>query len=137
MPYRTLWAAALLLVTAMPSRAADIDSLLTRVLEDMPENPEVQMLTVSYAPGEASEPHRHNSHVFVYVLEGRVRMQVEGGRPVTLSPGDTFHERPEDVHVLSENASDTGPATFLVFFVKEAGAPPTVPVRTGASSSPD
>jgi quercetin dioxygenase-like cupin family protein len=87
------------------------------------------MLTVEYAPGASSGKHRHNAHTFVYVLEGAIVMQVEGGEAVTLGPGQTFYESPEDIHMVSKNASDSQPAKFLVFFVKDKGAPPTVPVQ--------
>jgi quercetin dioxygenase-like cupin family protein len=90
---------------------------------------EATMLTVEYAPGASSAAHRHNAHTFVYVLEGSVVMQVKGGKEVTLSPGQTFYESPEDVHTVSRNASATKPAKFLVFFVKDKGAPGTVPAR--------
>jgi len=84
---------------------------------------EVRMLTVDYLPGAASLPHRHNAQVFVYVLEGVVRMQVEGAAAVTLGPGETFYEGPEDIHTVSANASQTKPARILVFIVKDKGAP--------------
>ena len=84
------------------------------------------MLTVEYAPGQSSGPHRHNASTFVYVLEGSVVMQVKGGKPMTLVPGDTFFESPDDIHVVSKNASDTKPAKILVFFVKDKGAPASV-----------
>jgi quercetin dioxygenase-like cupin family protein len=87
------------------------------------------MLTVEYAPGGFSDKHRHNAHVFVYVLEGSVVMQVEGRDAVTLKPGQTFYESPDDVHSVSKNASDSQPAKFLVFVVKDKGAPLVVPVR--------
>ena len=87
------------------------------------------MVTVEYAPGASSAPHRHNAHTFVYVLEGSIVMQVKGGKEVTLGPGETFYESPQDVHTVSKNASATQPAKFLVFFVKEKGAPASVPVK--------
>jgi len=87
------------------------------------------MVTVEYAPGGSSAEHRHNAHTFVYVLEGSVVMQVKGGEAVTLGPGQTFYESPEDVHTVSKNASTTKPAKFLVFFVKEKGAPGSVPAK--------
>ena len=87
------------------------------------------MLTVEYAPGVSSGKHGHNAHTFVYVLEGSIVMQVEGGEAVTLGPGQTFYESPEDIHIVSKNASDFQPAKFLVFFVKEKGAPQVVPVQ--------
>jgi len=87
------------------------------------------MLTVEYAPGTASTAHRHEAHVFVYVLSGSVVMQVEGGKAVTLKAGDTFYETPADVHTVSRNASKTKPAKFLVFVVKDKGKPPVLPAK--------
>jgi quercetin dioxygenase-like cupin family protein len=86
---------------------------------------EVLMSTVTYPPGGASPPHRHDAQVFVYVLEGELIMQVQNGPKVTLKPGDTFYESPGDVHSVSANASQTAPAKFLVFIIKDKGAPTT------------
>ncbi len=93
---------------------------------------EAVMLTVEYPPGGASTPHRHDAHVFVYVFEGSLVMQADGREPVTLGPGGTFYESPDDVHRVSANASKTEPVRFLVFFVKEKGKPTTRPVVEGA-----
>ncbi|HKB64600.1 MAG TPA: cupin domain-containing protein [Pyrinomonadaceae bacterium] len=97
--------------------------------KDLPEFPgkEVLMITVEYPPGSVDAIHRHNAHAFVYVLEGSIIMQVKGGREVTLTPGQTFYEGPEDVHVVGRNASSTKPAKFVVFFIKDKGAPVLVP----------
>lgn len=89
---------------------------------------EVLMITVDHAPGASDAIHRHNAHTFVYVLEGSVVMQVKGGKEVTLTPGQTFYESPKDVHIVSRNASNTTPAKFLVFFIKDKGAPHLIPV---------
>jgi quercetin dioxygenase-like cupin family protein len=91
---------------------------------------EVRMLTVEYLAGGASLAHRHNAQVFVYVLEGAVTMQVAGGPLLTLGPGETFYEGPDDIHTVSANASATKPARILVFMIKDAGAPVSLP--TGA-----
>jgi quercetin dioxygenase-like cupin family protein len=56
-------------------------------------------------------------------------MQVRGGEQVTLTPGQTFYEGPDDVHVVGRNASDTTPARFLAFLVKDKGAPVLVPAQ--------
>jgi quercetin dioxygenase-like cupin family protein len=90
---------------------------------------EAAMLTVEYAPGASSPRHRHNSHTFVYVLEGAVEMQVDGGPLVKLAAGETFYENPGDIHAVSRNASSTQPAKILVFMVKDIGRPRTEPVR--------
>lgn len=102
-------------------------TLLTRDLPDMPGK-EVVMLAVSYLPGGASLPHRHDAEVFVYVLEGSVVMQVDGQPAQTLGVGQTFHEGPTDVHRQSANASATQPAKLLVFMIKDKNKPVTVPV---------
>lgn len=101
--------------------------LVTRALPDV-QGKEVTMLTVEYAPGGASPPHKHEAHTFVYVLEGEIVMQVEGGKETRLRAGETFYESPTDIHTVSRNASRTQPAKFLVFFLKNAGAPASMPV---------
>ena len=101
--------------------------LMEKALTDL-SGKEVVMITVEYAPGGADPVHRHNANAFVYVLEGSIVMQVKGGESVTLLPGQTFYEGPDDVHVVGRNASSTKPARFVVFFVKGAGSPPVVPV---------
>lgn len=105
-----------------------ITPLMSHALGSM-AGKEGTLLTVEYAPGAATSKHRHDADTFVYVLEGSIVMQVEGGQPVTLGPGETFHESPQDVHVVSRNASDVKPAKFLVFFVKDHDAPVLTPVQ--------
>ncbi|HEY0339497.1 MAG TPA: cupin domain-containing protein [Steroidobacteraceae bacterium] len=101
-----------------------VQPLLTQDLPDIPGK-EAVVLTVTYLPGGASLPHRHDADVFVYVLEGSVLMQVDGQPPVTLLPGQTFHEGPGDVHRQSANASATKAAKFVVFMIKDKGKPAT------------
>jgi quercetin dioxygenase-like cupin family protein len=105
---------------------ASVTSLTSK---DLPEFPgkEVLMITVDYPPGSIDPIHRHNAHAFIYVLEGSIVMQVKGGKEVTLTPGQTFYEGPDDVHVVGRNASTTKPAKFVVFFIKDKGAPVLVP----------
>jgi quercetin dioxygenase-like cupin family protein len=124
---RPLLLVALLCAPAL-ARAAGVTPLLTEQLTGIPGK-EGSMLIVEYAPGASDPVHRHNAHVFVYVLEGAVIMQVEGGKEARLTPGQTFYEAPGDVHVVGKNASTTAPAKFLVFFVKDTGAPILVPGR--------
>jgi quercetin dioxygenase-like cupin family protein len=85
------------------------------------------MITVVYPPGSSDPIHRHNAHAFVYVLEGSIVMQVKDGKEVTLTPGQTFYEGPTDVHIVGRNASQTKQAKFVVFLVKDKGAPVVVP----------
>jgi quercetin dioxygenase-like cupin family protein len=120
--------ALLIMAAAAVAQDAKVTPLMTKDLSGI-AGKEGTMVTVEYAPGGSSAEHRHNAHTFVYVLEGSVVMQVKGGQEVTLAPGQTFYESPEDVHTVSRNASTTRPAKFLVFFVKEKGAPGTVPAK--------
>ena len=119
---------ALCLTIVASAEDAKVTPLMTKDLTGI-AGKEASMLTVEYAPGASSAVHRHNAHTFVYVLEGSVVMQVKGGKEVTLGPGQTFYESPEDIHTVSKNASSTKPAKFLVFFVKDKGAPGTVPAQ--------
>src|ERR1700754_4076147 len=105
-------------------------TLMTKDLPDVPGK-EGMIETVDFAPGEVSQPHRHNSDVFVYVLEGSIITQVKGGSPLTVRAGDVFYESPTDIHTVSRNASETQPAKLLVFYVKTKGAPQTVILKDG------
>jgi quercetin dioxygenase-like cupin family protein len=62
-------------------------------------------------------------------LEGSIVMQVRGGKETTLTPGQTFYEGPDDVHIIGRNASQTEPAKFVVFLVKDKGSPVLVPAK--------
>lgn len=106
---------------------AKVVSLMTRELANAPGK-EAVLLTVEYPPGGTSPAHRHDAEVFVYVLQGTLTMQVDGQPAVTLEAGQAFHESPGDVHRVSANASRTEPAKFVVFMVKDKGAPVTLPV---------
>jgi quercetin dioxygenase-like cupin family protein len=107
---------------------AKVTPLFSKDLTDLPGK-EGLMLLIEYPPGSSDPIHRHNAHGFIYVLEGSIAMQVRGGKEVTLTPGQTFYEGPEDVHVVGRNASKTKPAKFIVFFVKDKGAPVLVPTK--------
>jgi quercetin dioxygenase-like cupin family protein len=115
----TAWAAA-------PEAA--VTPLMSKALDQFPGK-EAVMITVEYPPGAVDPVHRHNASAFVYVLEGSVVMQVKGGKEVTLTPGQTFYEGPNDIHMVGRNASQTQPAKFLVVLLKDKGAPILVPVK--------
>jgi quercetin dioxygenase-like cupin family protein len=117
-----------LIASPLMAQAAEVTTLMSKDLLDCPGK-EVVMILVDYAPGWSDPIHRHNAYAFVYVLEGSVVMKLEGGKEVTLTPGQTFFEGPNDIHVIGRDASSTKPAKFLVFLVKNKGAPILVPVK--------
>ncbi len=123
--------ALVLLCLATGVAVAQEPKVTSLMSKDLPENPgkEMLMIIVEHAPGGSSPIHRHNAHAMVYVLEGSVVMQVKGGKPVTLTPGQTFYEGPDDVHLVDRNASSTKPAKFLVVLIKDKGAPALMPVE--------
>jgi quercetin dioxygenase-like cupin family protein len=125
----TIWLFLLCLMTsAAAAQQPDVAVLTSKDLRGIPGK-EATMLTVEYPPGASDPPHRHYAQAFVYVLEGSVVMQVKGGEEVTLTPGQTYYEGPDDIHVVDQNASTTRSARMLVFLVKDKGAPILVPVK--------
>src|SRR3984957_19076167 len=102
--------------------------VMQKDLADMPGR-EMLMLSVEYPPGAVEHIHRHDAYAFVYVLEGTIVEGVRGGKEVTLTSGQTFYEGPNDVHTIGRNASQTEPAKFVVFLVKNKNAPVLIPVK--------
>jgi len=125
---KILLALACLMSTAAMAEEAKVTPLMSKDLMNLPGK-EGLMVMVEYPPGNVDPIHRHNAHGFIYLLEGSIVMQVKGGKEITLTPGQTFYEGPDDVHVVGRNASQTKPAKFVVFFVKDKGAPVVVPVK--------
>jgi quercetin dioxygenase-like cupin family protein len=113
---------------AAMAQQAKVTSLMSKELAEN-SGKEVLMITVEYPPGSSDPIHRHNAQAFVYVLEGSIVMQVKGEKEVTLTPGQTFYEGPDDIHVVGRNASSTKPAKFVVILVKDKGAPVLVPAK--------
>jgi quercetin dioxygenase-like cupin family protein len=125
---KLVFALACLMSSTLLAQEAKVTELMSKDLTNLPGK-EGLMITVEYPPGSSDPIHRHNANAFVYVLEGSIVMQVRGGKEVTLTPGQTFYEGPDDVHVVGRNASKTKPAKFVVFLVKEKGAPVVVPAN--------
>jgi quercetin dioxygenase-like cupin family protein len=122
------WLLLSLMASTVMAQPPDVVTVMSKELTDIPGK-EVVMLTVEFPPGGSDPVHRHDAHGFIYVLEGSVVMQVQGGTEVTLAPGQTFYEGPDDVHVVGRNASTTKPAKLLAILVKDKGAPTLVPVK--------
>ena len=125
---RIVVALVCLMSGTLAAQEAKVTKLMSKDLTEF-SGKEGLMITVEYPPGSVDPIHRHNAHGFIYVLEGSIVMQVRGGKEVTLTPGQTFYEGPNDVHVVGRNASQTKSAKFVVFFVKDKGAPVLVPTN--------
>src|SRR5436190_206026 len=135
---RFLFVPAFLIAGALIAQDAQVTPLMSKDLADFPGK-EGLMITVVYPPGASDPIHRHNAHAFLYVLEGSIVMQLKDGKEITLTPGQTFYEGPQDIHTVGRNASSTKLAKFVVFLVKDKGAPVVVPVNptaAGVSVSP-
>lgn len=117
-----------LITGTLMAQEAKVTSLMSKDLKDFPGK-EGLLITVEYPPGATDPIHRHNAHAFVYVLEGSIVMQLKGGKEVTLTPGQTFYEGPDDVHIVGRSADKTKPAKFVVFLIKDKAAPVLVPVK--------
>ena len=127
-----------LIASTLIAQDAKVTPLMSKDLAECPGKEGV-MITVVYPPGASDPAHRHNAYAFVYVLEGSVVMQLKGGKEVTLTPGQTFYEGPNDIHAVGRNASSTEPAKFIAFLVKDKGAPLLIPVNpttAGVSAAP-
>src|SRR6202047_1064465 len=122
---KLILALAGLMSSTLMAQEAKVPELLSKDLTNLPGK-EGLMITVEYPPGSVDPIHRHNAHGFIYVLEGSIVMQVRGGKEVTVTPGQTFYEGPNDVHVVGRNASKNKPAKFVGVFVKDKGAPVVV-----------
>ena len=125
---KVVLALACLMSGTLLAQEAKVTPLLSKDLTNLPGK-EGLMIIVDYPPGSTDPIHRHNAHAFIYVLEGSIVMQVRGGKETIVTAGQTFYEGPDDVHVVGRNASKTKPAKFVVFFVKEKGAPVLVPAK--------
>jgi quercetin dioxygenase-like cupin family protein len=129
---------AFLMAGTLIAQDAKVTPLMSKDLAEFPGK-EGLMITVVYPPGASDPIHRHNAYAFLYVLEGSVVMQLQGGKEITLTPGQTFYEGPNDIHTVGRNASSTKLAKFIVFLVKDKGAPllvPVSPTAAGVSASP-
>lgn len=124
---KPMWALGFFIISPLMAQET-ITTLMSHALADV-SGKEVLMYTVDFPPGFASPVHRHNAQVSLYVLEGSVVMQVKGGKEITLGPGQSFYESPNDIHVVSRNASSARPAKFLVFLIKNEGAPLVIPAK--------
>ena len=97
--------------------AADMTSepVLEAALEGM-DGMAAHVIRVEVGPGAETERHLHPGHVFVYVLEGAVEIDLDGEEPVTVSAGEAIYEPPNSP-MIGRNASSEEGATIIVFQV--------------------
>jgi quercetin dioxygenase-like cupin family protein len=119
---------AFLTASTLIAQDAQVTPLMSKDITEFPGK-EGLMISVVYPPGASDPIHRHNAHAFLYVLEGSVVMQVKGGKEITLTPGQSFYEGPNDIHAVGRNASNTKPAKFIVVLVKDKSAPVLIPIK--------
>ncbi len=114
---------------AADRKAVTVTPVLIESLPDFSDR-EMRMMTVEYAPGAASAPHRHPGPVFGYVLEGTVVVQVGSKPSGTYTVGQAFVEPSGAAHMVSRNASATASAKFLAFILADKDEPTTLPLKT-------
>jgi len=88
---------------------------------------QVNVSTITLAPGSVGSAHRHPGFVLVYILEGQVVTKISGQQEVTYSAGQMFYEQPGSTHEVSNNASATKPAKFLAMIFAKKGLPLVTP----------
>ena len=86
------------------------------------------LVAVTYPPGGASTPHSHSCPLVGYVVDGALHSRVAGGVDTVYHAGESFREDANQAHVVSSNASELAPVTFLVWFVCDGDWPKMTPV---------
>lgn len=98
-----------------------LKEVLNTMLEEMP-NTEGKVVVVDADPGWKTPHHIHPGQLFVYVLEGGLRLEVDGEAPVEYKAGEAFYEVP-NVGMSGANISTSERAKFVVFQFGEPGKP--------------
>src|SRR5262245_24527293 len=75
-------------------------------------------------PGGRTSRHQHPVPVFVYVLEGTLTVQADGGQAREYAPGNAFMEDINHWHQAFNKG--TAPVKILVVFMGEEGKPTTI-----------
>lgn len=113
--------------TALAHDDANVKQAFSEKLANVPGQ-SITGLVVTYEPGGKSDAHHHAGSVIAYVLSGAIRSQnSETGGVRVYKAGESFFEPADSIHLVSENASTTEPATLLAIFVAEDGATLTAP----------
>ena len=101
--------------------------LLTTPLEGI-AGKEAKVVEINVGPGWKIANHFHPGHVFVYILKGAIKIEVEGKPTRIVRAGEVLHELPNN-NMVANNISSTKGASILVFSVGDIGKPLTVMVE--------
>jgi quercetin dioxygenase-like cupin family protein len=122
-----LFASAVPTAFAEDAKPAKITPVFGEKLPNVPGN-SITGILVEYEPGGKTAAHRHAGSVMAYVLSGAIRSENSATGPVRVyKAGESFFEPAGSIHLVSENASTTEPASLLAIFVAEDGATLTMP----------
>ena len=95
--------------------------VLNTAIEGMP-NTEANIVLFDVDPGWKTDHHIHPGQLFVYIMEGGLRLEVDGQEPAEYVAGEGFYELP-NIGMVGGNLSATERAKFIVFQFGEAGKP--------------
>ncbi|HEX7234625.1 MAG TPA: cupin domain-containing protein [Nitrosospira sp.] len=112
-------------------------TLMPVTAQILPDDP-TQTLTafmVYLTPEAHTTSHRHAGVVFVHVLEGTVRSQLNNGEVIEYRAGESWSEPPGSVHSFMENPSKTVPARLIATIIAPTGVKLTT-YDQGASAQP-
>ena len=129
---RPVFALAFLFAPTLIAQDTQVTPLMSKDLADHP-GMEGLMISVVYPPGASDPIHRHNAHAFVYVLEGTIVMQVKGEQSHAHT-GPEFLRRAERCSYRRPQREHHKTAKFVVFLLKDKGAPVLVPVNPPSAS---
>lgn len=117
---------ALASVIAGPASAHDgqTETVARKFDQAIPNIPgkSLVVVEVDYAPGAASQSHRHakSAFIYAYVLSGEIESKVNDGETRIYKAGESWSEPPDAIHSISRNASKTEPAKLLAVFVVDS-----------------
>ena len=104
-----------------PANSVKANVVFSEALVNVPGKA-LTVVEVDVPPGVGSPSHQHAGTVFVYVLEGTVKSQLNNGEIVEYKKGESWIEPPGTVHSMTENPRKTENARVMAVFVAEEGA---------------
>lgn len=84
---------------------------------------------LKFPPKFKGTKHRHPGPVVVCVLEGSLEVALEGQTPKAYDRGQCFSEEPHQLHLYSQNVSETEPVRIISYILSRSGEPLTQPEK--------